>query len=854
MIDCIHDLNAICPAKSTAKSIELKGIEPRSIGFSSIRHGDARLIVKASIVSITILLTSPIQERLTAAQPSVATIVAPVSITSKLAGATVPMDLVIDFASIIRDAKMTGVVDPNSVEIRSLKSGKRRPHSLSPHFSYGDQGRLRWLIEDSEDTRYEIRFRTAEARTVIQPRLDAPRIGVGDLLRYSGTQPRPVGFAYPTRLLDLNDDGHPELIGSDVYTTLPLWPERIPDSWCPFSYYPGLDGGDPLLFGNAVRMRYRTKPNGSDRDFVGGYMHADVADVNGDKLPDLVFASDKKSSEPSDVPDVEKYIHIYLNSGKKNAGGMPVFVYADRVPHPEGKWGPVRVVDLDGDGAVDFVTGSLFNEIDPKAYFIRNTNPNGWPIQAAPGVEFEPGGVASFTDLDADGKLDSVCLVHDDRLGKWQYGYRVAWRKNLGGEPPRFGTPELITDIDDRLCGFASAVETGDRKGILVSTGYFGERVLFFEQQPTSDGSLSYRRIEARSATAPVRAGDQAAPFICDWDDDGDWDMLTGGGFGWVRILFNEGTNQDPILSEPQPVLSEGQPIVIQMSQLFPGLDDYFHDLGYVGPNYVDWDADGLPDVVLSNLSNRIYWYRNLGTRSQPKFGPRQQVICDGYEETPETILTSARRLGAGTKNWATKPADQSSSPFWWRARAGFGDLNGDGLMDLVTADANTKSDPKNNFVDAVSLFVQYRDQAGVLRLRKDRTIALADGTPTIDARYQANQTIVFDWDGDGLLDLVNNHGRPFDSGPAVFRNIGTKTDPQFDFPKVLSCYGEELSRIAKHGPYYGLGDMDGDGQADLIASTELGTYLFFRRTAMEMDSSPTVEFGDIQVFPGKSD
>ena len=70
----------------------------------------------------------------------------------------------------------------------------------------------------------------------------------------------------------------------------------------------------------------------------------------------------------SKVPNVGEFIHLYLNSGKRDAGGMPVFVYSDRVPHPKGNWGPVRIVDLDRDGAVDFVVGSLFSETNPKAY------------------------------------------------------------------------------------------------------------------------------------------------------------------------------------------------------------------------------------------------------------------------------------------------------------------------------------------------------------------------------------------------------------------------------------------------------------------------------------------------------
>ena len=79
-------------------------------------------------------------------------------------------------------------------------------------------------------------------------------------------------------------------------------------------------------------------------------MHADVADINGDGLPDLAFAAAEKSSDASRVPDVAQFIHIYLNSGKRDAGGMPIFVYADRVKHPKGHWGPVRIVDLATDG------------------------------------------------------------------------------------------------------------------------------------------------------------------------------------------------------------------------------------------------------------------------------------------------------------------------------------------------------------------------------------------------------------------------------------------------------------------------------------------------------------------------
>jgi hypothetical protein len=781
-----------------------------------------------------------------------ASVVLPVTIVSQLPAGNIPLDVEVDFARTLREAKISGVIDPNSIEVRNSKTGAIEPHAISPHISYGDVARVRWMVNDPAMKRFEIWFKAAEKRPVLRPRADTPLIGVGDLLRYTGPTARPIAASLATNLIDVNGDGVLDIVNTDYYTTEPLWPERIPDSWSPFLCYLGVDDGAPFHFGNNVRLRYRDKPDGKDQFFVGGYMHADVADVNGDKLPDLVFASMQKSSEASKVPNVADYIHIYINSGKHDAGGMPIFVYTDRVKHPKDHWGPVRVVDLDGDGAVDFTVGSLFSETNPTAYFIRNTNPKGWPFKAAEAVTFSPGAMAGFLDVDGDGIKDSVCVAHDARFGTRAFCSRVVWHKGLGGNPPKYGPEQFFEDIQDELCEFVSPVDTGKQKGVLVSAGYIGEQILFYELLPSKGGPPRFKRSEARAVNAPIRGGDQPTPFICDWNNDGKWDILYGGGFGWVRVFLNEGTNEKPSLAPGIYATSEGKPINLHMNAFFPGLEGYFHDLGYVHPSFVDWDDDGLPDLVMSNVGNRIYWYKNIGTRSEPTFGPRQQVVCDGYEETPETTALTGRRLGAGTGKWQKTPPDDTS-PFFWRARVGFGDLNGDGLMDLVTADASTLNKTTNNYADGISLFVQYRDKNGELRLRRDHVITLPDGSNQINVRYQPSQTIVYDWDGDGLLDLIVNNGQTMDSAPAVLRNIGTKTKPKFDFPKRLACYGEELNGIAKHGPYYGIGDMDGDGKADLIASTEVGNYVFFRRTALDMKHPPATKFGKVRVEHDKN-
>ncbi len=799
--------------------------------------------MKLSLGSLTTFLVCILTAPLAAAE----TLVLPVTITSALPAGAIPIDVEVDFAALLQTSKLPGVFDPNSVEVTNRTTGKRESHALSPHVAYGDRARVRWLVTDPQQTKFEIRFSNAAQRTVLRPRADTPLIGVGDLLRYTGAKPRAIASSLATRLVDLNGDGVRDLVATDYYTTEPLWPERVPQSWSPFLCYPGVQAGESLLFGNAVRLRYRDKPNAPSQFFIGGYMHADVADLNGDGLPDLAFAAADKSSEASKVPDVAKFIHLYLNSGKRDAGGMPVFVYTDRVKRPPGNWGPVRIVDLDRDGAVDLVVGSLFSETNPRAMFLRNTNPAGWPLKTAAPVAFSPGAMAGFLDVDEDGTPDSICVTHDVRFGTRNFCSRVAWHKGLGGSPPQYGPEQFLEGIDDELCEFVSTVDTGASKGVLVSAGYIGERILFYELQSGAGKTPRFKRSEALAVNAPIRAGDQPTPCICDWNDDGKWDLVYGGGFGWVRVFINEGTNEKPSLAPGQHAMSEGKPINLHMTQFFPGIEAYWHDLGYVHPSFIDWDGDGLRDLVMSNVGNRIYWYRNVGTRTAPTFGTRQQVICDGYEETPERTAATAKALGAGTKQWKTFPPDAASSPFWWRARVGFGDLNGDGLMDLITADASTQRGT-NNFADSLSLFTRYRDDKGQLRLRRDHIITPEGSAEKTDRLRPPSQTIVHDWDGDGLLDLIINDGGTMSTAPAVLRNIGTKTAPKFAAPKRLTCYGEELSGIAKHGPYYGIGDMDGDGRPDLIASTEVGSYLFFRRTAMDMDKAPAIQFGEVRT------
>lgn len=744
------------------------------------------------------------------------------TVTSRLTLPNVPMDPRIDFGALMRDADLPGVLDPNSIKVVDVKTDKTVPCAVSEDFAYGDVGRVEWVIDDPTHKRYDIHFRTVKKRPPLIPRKFTPLVGVGDLLRYNAGVPRPIALIYPKGLVDLTGDGKPDLVGCWNYAYRPGWP------WDGVICYPRVGSEDALEFGDLTRVRYVEKPGSTDfKHLSHTYMDVDFNDLNADGLVDMVY-----SALGSDQ------IRLFLNSGERDAGGMPVFVAAGGISRQGEGWYPTRAVDLNGDGAVDFVTGASYPGNRYTPVYLRNTNPNGWPITLAPAVPLDAGKDPCFYDVDGDGALDSVCLVDDP--DEPQFACKVAWRRNLGGDPPRFGPARRLAGVAPWWVCYVSAVRDGPRRGLLVEHDVY-QKVSFYEQISAGSKPRFRRFGTAASVSAVVSLSDQAWPFICDWDDDGDWDLLVGGGYGWPRILTNEGTNGRPALSEPQLIFSEGKPIRLLRNDILGG--EHPHNMGYPYPAFVDWDGDGLKDLMLPNETNRIFWYRNIGTPKQPKFGKRRQLICDGHPDSPEKRAESARLASDKATPNAPYPYEEDR-PFFWRTGAGFADLNGDGLMDMVTHDGYRRK---------LTLFVQYRDATGGLRVRKDRQLKLADKRVIDDSIVgrSAHWTESFrctDWDGDGLTDIIYSCSgtEPAKGSIYLLRNCGTKRKPVFENPVTLCCFGTPI-RVTSHGPHPAVGDLDGDRRPDILTCVEWSVYPFFSHTAIEMKKRPRYRLGGVR-------
>jgi hypothetical protein len=320
----------------------------------------------------------------------------------------------------------------------------------------------------------------------------------------------------------------------------------------------------------------------------------------------------------------------------------------------------------------------------------------------------------------------------------------------------------------------------------------------------------------------PMRGGTQEKPEWVDWDADGDQDLVSGESYGRIHIYENVGNDGYHAFKAPVKLrLANGEIFHITRDKVFGG--EHWHgEMGYPSVACVDWDDDGLFDLIIPNETNRVYWMKNIGTATEPAFQFMRQILPDGFSDSPER-LEKTREL-YNTEGVEKLPYPyEDDIPFYWRTRLALDDFTGDGLIDIVAMNGN------KNLV----LYNRYRDNDGILRLDNGTQIYFDNGDPIKNPHWMKARNV--DWNNDGLIDLVTTQNLfgPDQRSLHYYENVGTAETPVFKEPVGLSFWGETI-RYSSHGLQPSFVDWDYDGALDFVGSNESGYFVLFRNAALK--------------------
>ena len=524
-------------------------------------------------------------------------------------------------------------------------------------------------------------------------------------------------------------------------------------------------------------------------------------------------------------PDGTPYSHPFL-------GGFDV-------PRPQ-------LLDLDGDGDRDLYVQERTDEVIHFENVGSATAPRfEWRTNKF--QDLDVGEWTRFYDMDDDGDLDL--------LAETRFSYIRYYRNDGSATEPRF------TLVADTVKDTDGVPIFSDRQNIpnITDIDCDLEPDLFLGRV---DGTVTrYERVSVTPAGAPVFllrnerfegieiVGDLADPnggndfarpsmhgansmYFADVDSDGDQDFFWGdffeAGLLWIE---NQGSCLNPDL--------RGEPVPVPASERIA-------TSGYNASAVADMDADGDLDLMIGVLggafnpnttsADNLYYFER---RDDGIYEQRSTRYLDGFDTGSESVVS-------------------------------MGDLDGDGDLDALVGNkldpmaqqigriyhlenVGTAMAPRFAMRDTLDLGAAYHLSPGLVDLDADGDLDLALGTWNDDLLYFRNDGSASapnwvrvgegplveltrgshsapefgDVDGDGDLDLLVGES----SGEInYFQNVGSATEPRFELV-TDKIEGIDVGRRAVPR----LIDMDGDGDLDLLVGQENGGAALFRN-----DGTPT--------------
>jgi hypothetical protein len=327
---------------------------------------------------------------------------------------------------------------------------------------------------------------------------------------------------------------------------------------------------------------------------------------------------------------------------------------------------------------------------------------------------------------------------------------------------------------------------------------------------------------------------------VADWNGDGLPDIIVGGERGGVIWYPNRGTKEHPSFPYAKLMFTaDGKPL----------------DVGFSAtPLVIDWDGDGVQDLVCGAEWNRAVWYKNIGTNAEPKlvykgfirtddgkpfqlpFKPvLPKIYGDIYKTDYHPVLAAADITGHGrldilaggyvtgriylfeNRGWGPDhtpilhfagPLEADGAPLHvgWAAAPTVADVDGDGLLDIISGDM-PESETGGDSASSENFLYYFKNVGTRTSPKFAKQKFPVKGTFPVGSIAAPR---LADLNGDGLLDLVVAR----DTDLSIYYNVGTRTSPLWE-------YAPPLPGPWHTHPLYGWGtqlvDWNGDGAFDLV-------------------------------------
>ncbi|MBL7884595.1 MAG: T9SS type A sorting domain-containing protein [Bacteroidia bacterium] len=450
-----------------------------------------------------------------------------------------------------------------------------------------------------------------------------------------------------------------------------------------------------------------------------------------------------------------------------------------------------------------------------------NSLTNPW----AGGINFAQ---VSTIDMDLDGIKD---LFIFDRTGNKIRTYinngtanTVDYKYNPNYEAlfPKLHDWALLLDFD------------GDGKEDIFSYSDLGGGFDVYKNVSSSGSGLQFQRIvtQQKSIYNPpsgslinLYVSSVDIPAFSDIDNDGDIDVIT---------FAITGTYLEYHKNMSKELYGTADSLKFQIAN---------RCWGYAAENSLSNDFT-LYDTCFGNISNPEFPVYDSEQRSSERHSGSCELCIDLDNDGDKefivgdvsfnnlTVLTNG-----GTSTNASFINDDVAFPFNYGGSAAvdltlfpcayYEDLDNDGKKDIIVSpnapnaseNYNSMLFYKNVGTNAVPLF-QFQQS----NLLQDNMIEVGEGA----------YPVLFDYDNDGLKDLfIGNYGYyntlGFEKKIALFKNIGTPTMPEYEL--VTRDYNNySVLGITNMIPAFG--DLDGDGDADMLIGSNDGRIHYFQNIA----------------------